>query len=227
MAIVIALLIFIFMVGAITWYGSRVYLRAGRVYEQVDRAGQLPTDLPFTQDAKPDGLVLRVVRQIGEKVPVSPAEASVTRRYLMAAGFRSAKALAVFNGAKIATTVILVLIALATRNHVTSNVTMGWIVVMSAGLAGWFGPGVVLDRLVSSRQMAIRLGLPDALDMMVICVEAGHALDQAFVRVSKELKITHPAICEEFSMVTLEMRAGKRRSEALHNLASRSGEEEL
>jgi tight adherence protein C len=104
---------------------------------------------------------------------------------------------------------------------------IGMMIVLAAGLAGWFGPGMYLDHLVSKRQEAIRLGLPDALDMMVISVEAGHALDQAFVRVSKELKITHPAICEEFSLVTLEMRAGKRRAEALHNLASRTGELEL
>jgi tight adherence protein C len=63
--------------------------------------------------------------------------------------------------------------------------------------------------------------------MMVICVEAGHALDQAFVRVGRELMLTHPAICEEFGIVTLEMRAGKRRAEALRNLAARTGEREL
>ncbi len=92
---------------------------------------------------------------------------------------------------------------------------------------GWFFPGLALEHLVTARQERIRFSLPDALDMIVICIEAGHALDQAFVRVAKELHATHPDICDEFSLVNLEMRAGKRRAEALHNVAERTGEKEL
>ena len=88
-------------------------------------------------------------------------------------------------------------------------------------------PGLLLDRRVRRRQETIRLSLPDALDLMVVCVEVGLGLDQAFVNVSRELRESHPEVSEEFSLVTLEIRAGKRRAEALHNLADRTGEEEL
>jgi tight adherence protein C len=80
---------------------------------------------------------------------------------------------------------------------------------------------------VSRRQEKIKFSLPDALDLLVVCMEAGLGLDQAMVNVSRELEITHPEICQEFNLVSLEMRAGKRRTEALKNLASRAGEPEL
>ena len=103
----------------------------------------------------------------------------------------------------------------------------GRLILGAAGCLGWFGPGMVLDALVKRRQEIIRISLPDALDLLVVCVEAGHGLDQALVRVSRELRATHKDICDEFSLMTLEMRAGKRRAEALHNLAERTGEPEL
>ncbi len=80
---------------------------------------------------------------------------------------------------------------------------------------------------MSRRQEKIKFSLPDALDLLVVCMEAGLGLDQAMVNVSRELEITHPEICQEFNLVSLEMRAGKRRTEALKNLASRAGEPEL
>jgi tight adherence protein C len=84
-----------------------------------------------------------------------------------------------------------------------------------------------LEHLVSVRQEKLRMSLPDALDLMVVCVEAGLGLDQAIRNVSEELRMTHKEISEELGLVTLEMRAGKRRSEALKNLADRTGEPEL
>jgi tight adherence protein C len=94
-------------------------------------------------------------------------------------------------------------------------------------LLGYFGPSFILDNLVSRRQERIRFGLPDALDLMVVCVEAGLGMDQAMQYVANELMIAHPDICQELEMANLEMRGGKRRTEALHNLAQRSGEGEL
>ncbi len=94
-------------------------------------------------------------------------------------------------------------------------------------MGGYFLPNLYLDRLVSKRQEKIRLALPDALDLMVICVEVGLALDQAMAHVAKELLFTHKDLAEELSLVNLEMRAGKRRIDALHNLADRTAEEEV
>src|SRR5581483_7628563 len=84
-----------------------------------------------------------------------------------------------------------------------------------------------LEKKVAARQETLRLSLPDALDLLVVSVEAGLGLDQAIQHVARELSVSHPQLSEEMSLVTLEMRAGKRRSEALRNLAERTGESEV
>jgi tight adherence protein C len=81
--------------------------------------------------------------------------------------------------------------------------------------------------MIAERQRRIKVGLPDALDLTVICVEAGLGLDQAMMRVGEDLSHAHPELSAEFHMVTLEMRAGKPRVEALHNLAARTGVDDI
>jgi tight adherence protein C len=225
MPVLMALATFLLLLTAISWYGYRVYVRPGRVYENLHEAAR-----PGQAGAAPEeegGLLVRVIRTVGEKVPVSPAEAGMVRRYLLAAGYRSDAALQVLYGIKVLLCVALLLMGLAARHSVTSKPVLQILLVVAAACLGWLGPGFVLESLVGKRREAIRLSLPDALDLMVVCVEAGHGLDQAFVRVAKELRTTHKEICDEFGLVTLEMRAGKRRAEALHNLAERTGEPEL
>lgn len=225
MALLIALSSFGLLAVAILYYGSRVYLRPSRIYERVAETPGAAAAVGRTVAA--ESPVVRLVRSIGEYVPASPADATLTRRYLMAAGFRSEKAVPAFYGIKVVLLGLFVLAGLALRGHVSANPTIAWVIVAAAGLFGWFSPGLILEHLVTARQERIRFSLPDALDMIVICVEAGHALDQAFVRVSRELRLTHPDICDELALVNLEMRAGKRRAEALHNVAERTGEKEL
>ena len=81
--------------------------------------------------------------------------------------------------------------------------------------------------MISKRQRRIELGLPDALDLTVICVEAGLSLDQALMRVGNELSYAHPELSSELHLVNLEMRAGKPRTEALHNLIARTGVDDI
>jgi tight adherence protein C len=87
--------------------------------------------------------------------------------------------------------------------------------------------GVVLARLAKRRQHRIRLSLPDALDLLVVSVEAGLGLDQALQRVGDELAFAHPELAEDLRMINLELRAGKPRVEALHNLADRTGVDDV
>jgi tight adherence protein C len=101
------------------------------------------------------------------------------------------------------------------------------VVVVAGGFIGFCGPNFMLDRMIGKRQDLIRLSLPDALDLLVVSVEAGLGLDQAIQHVARELVFSHREISEELSLVNLEMRAGKRRSEALRNLGERTGEPEL
>jgi len=121
----------------------------------------------------------------------------------------------------------LVIVAFLVRNVVTSNPVLRIVLVIAAGAVGYFGPSFFLEKMVAARQERLRLALPDALDLMVVCVEAGLGLDQAIRAVSEELRLTHKDISEELGLVVLEMRAGKRRADALKNLADRTGEAEL
>jgi tight adherence protein C len=88
-------------------------------------------------------------------------------------------------------------------------------------------PGMILARKAKRRQHRIRLGLPDALDLLVVSVEAGLGLDQAIQRVGAELAFAHPDLCDELRLINLELRAGKARPDALHNLAERTGLDDI
>jgi len=216
------------LAAGISYYGVRVYARPARMLEQLrERA---PVSKPRTGESEGEQrghAVTRVMQLAGEKIPISPQAASMAKRYLVAAGFRSEDAIRVLYGIKAVLSVLLLLIALGLVNAVTARPQLRLAILGAAACLGWFGPGMALEALVKRRQEIIRLSLPDALDLTVVCVEAGHGLDQAFVRVAQELRLTHKEICDEFRLVTLEMRAGKRRADALRNLAERTGEPEL
>jgi len=92
---------------------------------------------------------------------------------------------------------------------------------------GYLLPGIILARLAKRRQHRIRLGLPDALDLLVVSVEAGLGLDQAIQRVGDELAFAHPDLSDELRLINLELRAGKGRAEALRNLAERTGVDDV
>lgn len=228
MATLISVILFLSLTIVITYYGHRVYARPGRVHERLGEPLVVATMQGVVTPAQqqPGGLV-RIVRQIGEKVPLSPADASAARRQLIAAGFRSEAAVAALHGYKVLACGLALILALLLRDYIPFAGVPRLVLIALAGFVGWMVPGFVLEYLVARRQETLRLSLPDALDLMVVCVEAGLGLDQAFVNVSRDLQITHPEICEEFSLVTLEIRAGKRRADALHNLAERTGETEL
>ena len=99
--------------------------------------------------------------------------------------------------------------------------------ILAAAAVGFFGPNEYVRRMAAKRQKEIARGLPNALDLLVVCVESGLGLDQAILQVSKELEHAHPEISEEFGFVNLELKAGKRRVEALRNLAERTGVDDL
>jgi tight adherence protein C len=228
MALLIALLIFAALMAAISYMGYRFYARPGRLYEQLGGPAtfSMPAVDRLTSEEEP-GLMVAVLQQIGQMVPVNADDASAIRRDLLAAGYRSENAVAVYVGIRAVSAVTLVLLALVLRGSITSNAILGIVIPVAAGFMGYFGPSFVLDHLIGNRQERIRFGLPDALDLMVVCVEAGLGLDQALQYVATELVKAHPDICQEMELTNLEIRGGKRRTEALHNLATRTGEPEL
>jgi tight adherence protein C len=227
MEIVIPIALFLFLLVSITVVGYRYYARPGRYYEQIGtfRASSTP---PFDEGAtaRKSGAVIKVIQTLGEKVPISPEEASMNQRLLIAAGYRSDNALAVYYGIRILVFVFVVGLGLWLRT-LAPTYTLSIVVLLGSAVIAFFLPGLVLDRLVTRRQEILKFALPDALDLLVVCVEAGLGLDQALVKVSDELEISHPEISKEFELVSLEMQAGTRRADALKHLASRTGEAEI
>jgi len=226
MVILLPAILFVVLMVAIGYFGYRRYARPGRVYEQLGGEATFAMPLLDRTHEEDAGLIVKVFEQVGEKVPVDPADASLLRRDLIAAGFRSAQALPVYLAARVLACGGLLLVGLMFRGYI-ANPVLSIVVPVAAGFLGYFAPGLWLDWAVSSRNERIRFSLPDGLDLMVVSVEAGLGLDQAVQYVGKELAQTHPDLSEELQLVTLEIRAGKRRPEALRNLAERTGEQEL
>jgi tight adherence protein C len=162
------------------------------------------------------------VKKVGSKVPVSPSEVGKVRLRLIQAGFRGAEALPIFVGIRMAVA-FGAFILMATPLVFRPNVGMG----LGGSLLGYMLPGIVLARLARKRQHRIQLGLADALDLMVVSVEAGLGLDQAIMRVADELTLAHPDLSGELRLVNIELRAGKARTDALRNLADRTGIDDL
>ncbi|MEQ1946837.1 MAG: type II secretion system F family protein [Bryobacteraceae bacterium] len=225
MAFIIAASSFVVLAAIISFFGYRYYTRPGRVYEQLGGPAAVFTPLDVTE-VKPD-VVVTVLEQLGNVIPVDPEEASALRRDLIAAGYRSANATEVYLGLRIVFAAIVLVLGIVFRGSITSNPVLQIVIPIACGFAGWFGPSFFLDLAVEARQERLRFGLPDALDLMVVCVEAGIGLDQAMRHVSQELRDVHPDIAEELNLANLEIRGGKRRADALHHMVDRTGEPEL
>src|SRR5579871_5225777 len=158
------------------------------------------------------------VQPFQKVLPRTPAESSVIQKRLIRAGYRKDAHLNIFYGAKVLIPLALVVLATITRAYEYGP----FFVYAVAGALGFLAPDFWLGNRVHNRQENIRIGLPEALDLLVICVEAGLGLDQAIVRVSDEMSISQPAICVELSLIVLEQRAGRPRTEAWKNLAERT-----
>jgi tight adherence protein C len=162
-----------------------------------------------------DAIDPRVKRLPG--IPKSPKELNRLRRRLLMAGYQDISAMFVFGLANLITPIVLV-----TPVVLFVGLRRGWILAILAGAIGYLLPGMVLARKIAKRKEEIRNGLPDALDLLIVCVEAGCGLDQAIVKASDELALTYPALAHELRLITTEIRAGKPRLEAFKNFAART-----
>jgi tight adherence protein C len=156
-----------------------------------------------------------MVEHIERVVPKSQAEVSITQQRLIRAGFRKDAALNYFYAAKVLTPLAFCVLVLA------AGIGNLFMFVVALGL-GFLAPDFWLGRRIAKRQASIRRGLPDVLDLTVICIEAGLSLDQATARTAEELQKAHPAIGDELGIVVLEQRAGRPRGEAWRHFAERT-----
>jgi tight adherence protein C len=148
---------------------------------------------------------------------------------LVLAGYRSAAAPTIFLAARVLFAVLLPLAILTAmvlaKVEFTSGTTM--FVLLSGALVGYIAPGMWLNQKVEARQQVVFETFPEAVDMMVVCVEAGLGMDAAIARTAKELETRSPILAEELHLVTLELRVGATRERAMRGLAARTGVEEV
>jgi tight adherence protein C len=221
MALALAVLAFVFGTLLVTALGLR--MAAGRASVMDRRLREAVGGSAPAMELHPSfDAVIGALKRVGNKVPRSPAEMGKLRLRLVRAGFRRDDALPVFFAIRLA-------IALAGFAVCATPVLMRPNVSLAIGACGlgYVLPGIVLARLMKRRQHRIRLALPDALDLLVVSVEAGLGLDQAMQRVGDELDFAHPELSNELRLVNLELRAGKGRVDALRNLAERTGVDDV
>ena len=161
------------------------------------------------------------VKRFQQVVPKSPKEMSKVRRRLATAGYRSMSVAVVYAAAEVILPIVFAGLMLVLFGF------SKWHLALFGAAAGYVLPGFWLGRQITKRQKQIRNGLPDALDLMIVCIEAGSGIDQALMKASDELDISYPALAEELRLVTTEIRAGKPRLEAFKNFASRTKVDEV
>lgn len=193
-------------------------------------AGASVSAFDVAEPGKWGGRIAEVSNRVAKlSLPKDDWDRSALRRRFMHAGFRSASAPAYYFAAKTVLALALPLAALfiAAPNLSAGHTLTALFVLLAASAFGFYGPNAVLARLTSIRQRTIFEALPDAVDLMTVCVEAGLGLDAAMQRVTEELGAKSPVLKNELELVLLELRAGSGREKALRNLAARTGVEEI
>jgi tight adherence protein C len=216
----LVIVVFLIVVVAVFAFGAAMFTPSSMLGARLRALG---SQQPRQAENKPAirERIEQALDPISKAIPLSPADVSRTRAWLIQAGFRDAIDVNYYFGARVLTAAIGFL-AVALWNGFDNPPLLIGITAL-----GFLLPRFILKRMIRDRQNRIRLGLPDALDLTVICVEAGLALDQALMRVGQDLHHAHPDLSDEFHFVNLEMRAGKPRAEALRNLVDRTGVDDI
>jgi tight adherence protein C len=233
-----AVLLFAALALAIVGGASALAYRRQRrsIVARIHGLGRAPQPAPAqAQNGAQGGALQRLVAlaaTLGLKwggAPSTEGEISHRRRLFLQAGFRREHALAAFVGFKLMGAALFagggILWRVAARPGAPAVAVL--LVIVGAALFGWYLPDIVLRLRIMHRQELMMDGFPDALDLMVVCVEAGMGLDAALTRVGEEMRLRSRTLSDEFRLLSLELRAGKMRRDALHNLAARTGLEEI
>ncbi len=172
----------------------------------------LETSLPLTDSAL-DPRLARATRFL----PKSPKELTRLRKRMARAGYHRPAAAIVYSFAELGLAGILLLVSIYVFGP-----SQGLLLGLLLALVGYMLPSFWLSRQITKRRKSVGNGLPDALDLLIVCVEAGMGLDQAIAKAAEELAVSHPALSEELNIITTEIRAGKPRMEAFKNFADRT-----
>lgn len=223
MSFLLTFAVFFAVAAGVSTLGMKLWVRPKEAIERV-------TGATFEHDEAPThpSLVFRdLVKKLGDVLPASPKDVSVMQKRLIRAGYRGPNALKILYGSKVFLGALLPVVMSVVVASSASDATNKMVAILAAGAAGFFGPNEWVKIRGQKRQKQIQRGLANALDLLVVCVESGLGLDQAIIQVAKELEHAHKEITEEFALVNFELKAGKRRAEALRNLADRTAVEDL
>ena len=214
-----------FVVMAVYWIAFRPASATATRLKELDDRNIGPA---HTIEREPSvSLAARIAEPINRLVPPSAKNAHKLQKELMQAGFRSQMATPVYRATQLLLMIGFPLLILALWAFLARPFSSAMVPVLFAFVAGFILPRFILNRMIANRKLRITWGLADALDLMVITMEAGLGLNAAMLKVCEELKDVHPDISKEFELANLEIRVGRERSEALRNLADRSGVEDL
>lgn len=219
MAAILAILIFVTIALAVFAFGAAAYAPSSIIGS---RLRALAWQRPQAQE-KPAirERIEQALDPLSKALPLSPTDTNRTRGWLIQAGYREARHMTVYQGIRVLSAVVGLIAVLLISGLKSPPLLVG------VTALGFFVPRFFLKRMINDRQTRIRLGMPDALDLTVICVEAGLSLDQAMMRVGDDLRHAHPDLADEFYLMNLELRAGKPRAEALRNLYNRTGVDDI
>jgi tight adherence protein C len=218
-----------FAVLGLYWLVNRPQSAATERLKKMNEQGGVtsaPTSLAFQERPSSD-LAERIAAPLNRLVPPSAAEARKLQKQLMHAGFRGQNAPLIYRAIQVAALVAFPGAVAIGCAFLGRSVNSAILFILCAFILGFVLPRAILARLIRRRQLLIRWGLADALDLMVVSIEAGLGLNAAMLRVSDEMKDVHPDISEEFELANLEIRVGRERDEALRNLADRTGVDDL
>ena len=220
----IAIIVFFVMFAILLAGGGLLFYRQTMSRRISDVISSAPRQRSVRETLQETGFsIAGIVKRFENLLPKSKAEVSVTVLRLRRAGYRADSAVNVFYGSKVVVPLLLLAVALLAGLVDKSPFVA---IVGSLGI-GFLIPDFWLGRQIASRQKRIRRGLPDVLDLMVICIEAGLSMDQATMRTEEEMVKAYPDLCDELHVLTLEQRAGRARAEAWKNLADRTDVDNL
>ncbi len=222
-----ALLLGVAVAGAVIFLGLFLQKSGSRVRRRLQAQSKGETSLQKENRAEflPPALVEKCEAKLG--IGKGSVKAKELKKILVRAGIFKENAVSLFFGAKLGLALGLPILAMPLVLGKSVPVGLKAPVLLGLLAAGYFFPTLVLNRMVEARQKKIREGLRDALDLLVVCVEAGQGLNAALKRVADDLKLSNPVLSKELTLVNLEINAGLERETALRNLAERTGLEEV
>ena len=193
---IFAVCAFLMLMVILSWVGYRLIYKPGKFMRQLGRP-VITTDSQRVMDASGEAepsTIVTFLHSVGSRVPSSETEVATLKADLIRAGFRSENALPVFYGVRIVVTLLMLMLCIMMESKMPPNPVMK-LGLMASGIgAGWVLPRFFLEKKVAKRQETLRLSLPDALDLLVVSIEAGLGLDQAIQHVARELHASHPQL---------------------------------